>query len=222
MNNLSIYNKVRSVPDEALKTIQAGRLKGKSDINPMWRIKTLTELFGPCGIGWKYRIIDKRLEVGGSNEISAFVDIDLFYKFEGEWSEAVQGTGGSSFVANESKGPYMSDECFKMALTDAISVACKAIGIGADVYWEADKTKYQKLGDEPDQKPTTTKPTLSEAQIKRAYAIGKSKGIEAQQVKEWIMKYFKKSTLESLTKTEYDTLCNALEKKVKDVPEANV
>ena len=30
----------------------------------------------------------------------------------------------------------------KMALTDAISVACKSLGIGADVYWNKDNTKY--------------------------------------------------------------------------------
>lgn len=29
-----------------------------------------------------------------------------------------------------------------MALTDAISVACKALGFGADVYWAKDATKY--------------------------------------------------------------------------------
>lgn len=31
-----------------------------------------------------------------------------------------------------------------MALTDALSVACKALGIAADVYWDKDKTKYDK------------------------------------------------------------------------------
>lgn len=48
--NMSIYNAVRSVPNEAIKPISAGRLKGFSDINPMWRIKKLTEMFGPCGV----------------------------------------------------------------------------------------------------------------------------------------------------------------------------
>ena len=57
MENLKIYEAARKVPNEALKPIQAGRLKGKSDINPMWRIKKLTEIFGPCGIGWKYTIV---------------------------------------------------------------------------------------------------------------------------------------------------------------------
>ncbi len=144
MDNLTIYNEVRSVPDSAKRRIEAGRLKGKTDINPMWRIKALTEKFGPCGYGWKYVITDKRLEQGANGEVAAFLDIDLFVKADGVWSDAIPGTGGSAFVAKEKNGPYTSDECFKMALTDAISVACKALGFGADVYWDADKSKYGK------------------------------------------------------------------------------
>lgn len=144
MENLAIYNAVRSVPDSAKRQIGAGRLKGKTDINPMWRLKTLTEQFGPCGIGWKYTITDKRLEQGANGEVAAFLDIDLFVKVDGAWSDAIPGTGGSAFVEKEKNGPYTSDECFKMALTDAISVACKALGFGADVYWEADRSKYDK------------------------------------------------------------------------------
>nr|DAL42496.1 MAG TPA_asm: DNA repair protein-like protein [Caudoviricetes sp.] len=142
MENLAIYNAVRSVPDSAKRQIGAGRLKGKTDINPMWRLKTLTEQFGPCGIGWKYIVTDKRLEHGANGEVAAFLDIDLFVKVDGAWSEAIPGTGGSAFVAREKNGLYTSDECFKMALTDAISVACKALGFGADIYWAADATKY--------------------------------------------------------------------------------
>ena len=83
-------------------------------------------------------------ENGGNGVISSFVHINLFVKMNGEWSEAIQGIGGSSFVTNEKNGLYTSDECFKMALTDAISVACKALGIGADVYWDKDSTKYNQ------------------------------------------------------------------------------
>lgn len=144
MSNLDIYNAVRKPPIEAIKPIAAGRLKGKSDINPMWRIKALTEQFGPCGIGWKYSIVEKRLEPAPNGEVAAFVDINLFVKVAGEWSEPIPGTGGSSFVANEKNGPYVSDECFKMALTDALSVGCKALGFGADIYWEKDRSKYSE------------------------------------------------------------------------------
>lgn len=154
MDNLIFYNQARSVPDNAQKSIQAGRLKGKTDINPMWRIKKLTEMFGPCGIGWKYIIKREWTEAGANGEIAAFIDIDLYYMYDGKWSEPIPGTGGSAFVANERSGLYTSDECYKMALTDAISVACKALGVGADVYWQADTSKY---GAQPQQSAQQTR-----------------------------------------------------------------
>ena len=144
MENLKLYEALRVVPKEAKRDIQAGRLKGKTDINPMWRIKAMTEQLGPCGIGWKYTITGKGMCPGNGPEVAAFVDIDLYIKVDGEWSEAIPGTGGSMFVASERNGPYTSDECYKMALTDAISVACKALGVAADVYWDKDSTKYDQ------------------------------------------------------------------------------
>lgn len=141
MENLGIYNLVRSVPQNAQRTIQGGRLNGKTDINPMWRIKTLTEQFGPAGIGWYYQVTKQWTESFGE-EIAAFVNIELYICYQGEWSKPIFGTGGSMFVKKERNALYVSDECFKMATTDAISVACKQLGIGADVYWDKDASKY--------------------------------------------------------------------------------
>lgn len=155
MENLTLYNQFRNPPEEAKKPIPAGRLKGMTDINPMWRMKALTEQFGPCGIGWKYVMTRQWLENGANGEIAAFVNIDLFVKYDGQWSEAIPGTGGSSFVANERNGPYTSDECYKMALTDALGIACKALGMAADVYWQKDRTKYDQPH-ETAQKPEYT------------------------------------------------------------------
>ena len=155
MSNLDVYSRVANVPKEAQKVIQAGRIKGMTDINPMWRIKTLTEVFGMVGVGWKYTITDKRLLEGADGVVCAFVDVDLFVKVNGEWSDAIQGTGGSQFVSVERNGKYTNDECFKMALTDALSVACKALGIGADVYWAGGRTKYDTQPEpEPPKQPT--------------------------------------------------------------------
>lgn len=139
MGNLDLYNKLKVVPQEAIKPIQNGRLKGKSDINPMWRIKTMTEHFGVCGIGWKYVITKQWTETYGT-ETKAYCNIDLFVKVDGQWSDAIQGTGGSSEVTMERNGSYVSDECYKMALTDALSVAMKALGVGADIYFEKGKS----------------------------------------------------------------------------------
>lgn len=144
MDNLDIYNAARSVPKEAQKEIRGGRLNGFTDINPMWRIKKLTEQFGPVGIGWKYKITDKHMVAGADGTMAAFMDIDLFVKVDGKWGDAIPGTGGSMFIAKEKSGLYTSDECYKMALTDALSVACKALGVGADIYYQNDRDKYDK------------------------------------------------------------------------------
>lgn len=36
----------------------------------------------------------------------------------------------------------VTGNCYKMALTDALSVAMKALGVAADIYFERDVTKY--------------------------------------------------------------------------------
>lgn len=141
MENLDLYNKVREVPKEAQKPFNNGRFSG-TDINPMWRIKKLTEEFGICGFGWYYEITDKWLEKGQDDIVAAFVNINLFIKIGEEWSKPIQGTGGNTFVSKNKNGYQVSDECYKMALTDAISVAAKALGVGADIYFSNDRTKY--------------------------------------------------------------------------------
>lgn len=143
MNNMDLWTAVSSTPKEAQKTIKGGRLNGFTDINPVWRFRMLTEVFGPCGIGWKYIIRDRQLVPAETGEIKAFVSVDLYYKENGEWSEAIPGEGGSSFVSTEKDKKYVNDECYKMALSDAIGTACKALGMSADIYFASgDRTKY--------------------------------------------------------------------------------
>ena len=155
MDNTAIWQSLEKTPKEAQKEISAGRLKGFTDINPMWRLKRLTEVFGPCGIGWKYQIVNAYTIPGANDEVAAFVDILLYYKQGGEWSEGVPGLGGSMFVAKEKNGPHTSDECFKMALSDAIGTACKALGMSADIYFSKDRSKYTGAQDASEVKMET-------------------------------------------------------------------
>jgi hypothetical protein len=167
-DNLKIYNAVKKVPKEAQRPITGGRLKGKTEINPMWRIKALTEQFGPCGIGWYYEVVRQWLEPSGT-EVAAFVNIQLYIKVGDEWSKPISGVGGAMFVEQQKSGYYVSDECYKMATTDAISVACKQLGIGADVYWDADNTKYMDPDQQSDGKTEVDQKRLApvEAELKR-------------------------------------------------------
>lgn len=144
MDKLDLYNQSREVPKEAQKSIQAGRLKGKTDINPMWRIKKLTELFGPAGIGWKFDPPAFEEKPGAKGEVMVHCFTCLYIRpDEGQaWSAPIPGVGGSMLVTMERDGLRTDDDAYKKAYTDAQSVACKALGIGADVYWNADTTKY--------------------------------------------------------------------------------
>jgi hypothetical protein len=139
----------------------------------MWRIKMLTEMFGMCGVGWKTEITDRRLERGHGDEIVCFVDILLYVKADGEWSAPIPGMGGSSFVTQERNGLHTSDECFKMAYTDAISVACKSLGFAADVYFANDRTKHSR--DEESSQPEVTK---GEVKAKWIVLAGSEDGFE--------------------------------------------
>lgn len=222
MENLKIYNAVRKVPQEAQKPIGGGRLKGMTDINPMWRLKMLTEQFGPVGFGWYYKITDKRLEKSeNTQEVGAFIEIELYVKVDGEWSMPIVGTGGSSFVVKESKGLYMSDECFKMALTDAMSVACKSLGMGADIYWQKDRTKYDKTNENTQQQTNTPKPTPNTQppvkptteQLNALYELAQSKGSNKETVNAACIAKFKLKSIEDMTLAQVEAVTHIYKAK---------
>lgn len=186
MGNLDLYNRVRIVPEEAKKPIKGGRLNGMTDINPMWRIKVLTSEYGPCGIGWFYKPVKKWTEQAGGETVT-FVDIELFIKVDGEWSQPICGTGGSKLSQNERNGLFVSDECYKMATTDAISVACKQLGIGADVYFGADRTKYDSPFERVERvRNELKKRRCSEANFMQVYRLDNIEQVTDSQIKDFI------------------------------------
>lgn len=189
MENLKTYNLLKSVPKEYLKTIQAGRLKGMSDIKPQWRIMKMTEVFGLCGIGWKISNVSFKYTNGSDNQIVCSCYLELFIKQNDEWSEAIPGVGGSSFIANERAGLYTSDEAEKMAYTDAISVATKMIGLASDVYL-GHGGKYEQ------QTQSTNNTTTSKPNLKEQVEEAKSKLITAKDLNDLKAKW------STLTKVE--------------------
>lgn len=137
------YSKARP-PKEALNTILFGKLKGKSDINPQWRIEALTEVFGLCGVGWYYEImaIDHQ-EVQATGERMVYVTVGIHVKQEdGAWSAPVIGIGGDFTIIKDKNGIHGNDEAFQMALTDAIGKAAKCVGIANDIYRGKYDSKY--------------------------------------------------------------------------------
>ena len=144
---IDIYESLSRPPKYALREIQAGKLKGKTDINPQWRYEAMTEKFGLVGIDWKYEVQKLWTEAGAGNEKLAFAQVAVFIKDGDAWSEPIVGIGGSKLVQFEKGAAVSNDEGYKMAVTDAFSTALKMLGVAADIYagrW--DGTKYN---DEP-------------------------------------------------------------------------
>lgn len=208
MDNMKLYNDIRQVPQDAQKPFNNGRFKG-TDINPMWRIQTLTEQFGPCGIGWYMEPIRRWSERTDSGEVCAFVELNLYIKHPetGDWSAPIYGIGGSKMVQNEKKGPYINDECFKMATTDAISVACKNLGMGADIYWQSGRTKYSTNPVAQEERELETKPiTKSHANIIREKCAEMGINIEA------VYSRYGKTSVEEMTEADYGRAIHTMKK----------
>jgi hypothetical protein len=159
VGNLDTWERISRPPASALKQITGGRLNGKSDINPQWRMKAMTEEFGRVGEGWKYSIDKLWTEDGADGERMAFALVSVYVAIADSWSDPVPGIGGSMMIAKERSGLYNSDEAYKMAATDALSVAFKAFGMAAEIYmgnWDGSKYK--------DAPPASTPPASLTAQ----------------------------------------------------------
>lgn len=136
------YAAASHVPKRVLKTIDVGRLKGKSDINPQWKISLMTEIYGMCGIGWKFEVTEKNTVTINTGEVMLFMTVAVYTRNGDEWSDPVYGMGGDFIIKKERTGLHANDEAYKMCLTDALGNALKYIGVAADVYEQLNDTKY--------------------------------------------------------------------------------
>lgn len=175
MGNMTHYDNLKSVPLTALKEIGFGKLKGKSDINPQWRYESMTNEFGPCGIGWKFEIVKTWTQPAPNDQVLVFVEIKLYiFDYElAQWGNAIPGIGGDFLLEKDKNGLHGNDEAYKMATTDALGVAMKMLGVAADVYrglandskYGRDKQPATNTTKTP-QKATTSEPTKADSPLK--------------------------------------------------------
>ena len=149
--NMQHYDNLKSVPPDALKKIEFGKLKGKSDISPQWRYEAMTREFGACGTGWKFEVVDTFTKDLADGQILLFVKVNLYTKISETWSEPIPGFGGDFLVIKDKNGIHGNDEAYKMATTDALGTAMKLLGVAADVYRGLADSKYGREKEQPQQ-----------------------------------------------------------------------
>lgn len=149
MTNLDRYKRLVTPPADAVKPIAGGKLKGKSDISPQWKIEAMTAEYGECGVGWYFDIIEKEVVNCSNGEVMLFMRVAVYTKQGAYWSKPVYGMGGDFIIELQKGSLVCNDEAWKMCLTDALGNACKCLGVAADVYrGKFDGSKYNKAAAE--------------------------------------------------------------------------
>ena len=134
---VQLFEKVSQPPQDAMKYIDAGKLKGKNEINPLWRMKAMTENYGNYGNGWKYEIVERWTEdIEPTKEKIAHCLLFLYTRNRrtGEWNGPSPAIGSSYLIVKDKNGLHGNDNAWASAITDAFGKACKPFGIGYAVY----------------------------------------------------------------------------------------
>jgi len=151
--NRVIWDRVCITPPEKTRPFYTSSNKFLTDVNPMWRVEKLTEVFGPCGYGWGYDIIERWKDTWGTSEC-CYVMLKLWYMQNG-----AKFCTGPQIGGTEVK--YSPDECWKMSITDALGKCAALLGVAADVYLGTfDTSKYRDKAESTSaQTAKTAKPT---------------------------------------------------------------
>jgi hypothetical protein len=229
MENMRFWEKLKSPPETALKKISGGRLNGKTDISPQWRYMAMTNLFGPCGIGWKFTIDRTWQEKGDGVEVFAFAQVSVQIRDGEKWSDPIPGLGGSLLVEKENRGPHNNDEGYKMAVTDALGTAMKMFGVAADGYMGLHDSKYgRQQAEQGQQAPAAPQQqsqppqgqqapcngaTISEPQGKRMFAIAMGAGWTTEDMRAALTANFGIVSSKDIPKSRYEEICAFFQNK---------
>ena len=139
--NTRYWDDLKRVPPEHLKGFQrAGGFKGTA-VKPMWTIHKMTEVFGPCGLGWGMDMPQFQMVPAG-DELLVYCTVGIWHGKDEITGHRVYGVGGDKVRVAQSSGLKNDDEAFKKAYTDALTNACKMLGAAADIHmglWDGNK-----------------------------------------------------------------------------------
>lgn len=142
--NMRIWSQVDKTAPSATKAAKVGGMAITS-LNGLHMIMRATEVFGPVGIGWGWKVLEERFDHGApimggkdSSEIitptlSHTVRILFWFEQDGKRGEFEQ-YGCTKAVYKSIYGASTDDEAPKKSLTDAIKKSLSMLGFSADVY----------------------------------------------------------------------------------------
>lgn len=139
---MRLWDQVEKTDPSATKQATVSGQKITS-ISGQHMIKRATEMFGPVGIGWGWRVVEERFDKGGEvrkddgtvigHEVGHTVRIALWFEQDGKRGE-VEQYGCTPFTYKSKWGITTDTEAPKKSLTDAIKKALAMLGFSADIF----------------------------------------------------------------------------------------
>lgn len=159
--NMQIWSKVDKTDTRFTKK---AKVNGQdiTSLSGTAMVMKATELFGPVGIGWGWRIVEERFDEGHEifigegdkracigREIGHTVKIALWFMQEDKRGE-IEQYGCTRYQYKTSYGMTTDGEAPKKSLTDAIKKALSMLGFSADVFLGLfdDQTYVEQLKEE--------------------------------------------------------------------------
>lgn len=137
-DNLKHWNAFADIDPKFTKPITGKAYKGTSP-NPQYVIRCLTELFGPVGQGFGWRVLAEEFVPLGAETLH-WCRIEFWHT---ERANTFEAYGQTKAAYQTSGGKFMVDEdAPKKSLTDAIIKAASQIGIAANIFlgrWDDQK-----------------------------------------------------------------------------------
>lgn len=134
--NLDLWRQLgKTDPDQVKDFQRAGGFRGHA-VKPIYVIQKMTQIFGPCGVGWIIGRPDFTTVATDDGLVSVHCTVEVSVKLPGtdQMSAPIFGVGGDHAVASRKSGKFVDDEAFKKAYTDAIGNALKFLGMSADIH----------------------------------------------------------------------------------------
>jgi len=131
--NMKIWETLSKTNPEYTRLVPSSYGKKITSIDPMYQIQMMTDMFGPVGLGWKYKVDYKYVDQ------LVFAEVTIKY-FTNEWHEYGPVCSVQSLYKTNGK---LDDEAPKKAMTDAMTKAFSHLGMSADVFLgKFDDSKY--------------------------------------------------------------------------------
>lgn len=138
MDNLKHWDRFADIDPKFTKGITGKDYSGTSP-NAHYVIKCLTEMFGPVGEGFGWRVIAEQIDHFGDTAIH-WCRIEFWHTDRANTFEAY----GQTKMAYQTKSGFLKvdEDAPKKSLTDAITKAASQIGIAANIFlgrWDDNK-----------------------------------------------------------------------------------